>query len=218
MIKSVVWSSMLDYPGEISTVLFVGMCKWNCSYCHNKSLFKNEIINFNKNILPKLIERKHIVNHIILSGGEPTDWPGFSYLLQQLKQNEFTVGIHTNGSNPKILEKNIYLIDYIGMDIKTALYKYPIIFNVNEENIINTINIISSSKVKYEFRTTLYPPYVNGDDCLNVALVLKKYNFNQYVLQQYLANDNKILPYKKEDVIKIQNDCNKIIPTIVRNL
>ncbi|MBU1615666.1 4Fe-4S cluster-binding domain-containing protein, partial [bacterium] len=30
--------SLIDYPGRISTVIFVGGCNFRCPFCHNKDL------------------------------------------------------------------------------------------------------------------------------------------------------------------------------------
>lgn len=106
MIKHVIWASMIDYPKHTSSVLFTGDCNFNCSYCYNKTLKNQPNKDFDKDILPKLIERKDFIDHVIISGGEPTIDPNFNYMIDKLYENDFVIGIHTNGSNPgKIKEK-----------------------------------------------------------------------------------------------------------------
>ena len=40
MIKSVIWSSMIDYPDNVCTTLFTGVCNFDCEFCYNKGLLK----------------------------------------------------------------------------------------------------------------------------------------------------------------------------------
>ena len=44
--------------------------------------------------------------------------------INLLYDNGFTIGIHTNGYTPEILEKIIGKIDYVGMDIKNDFDNY----------------------------------------------------------------------------------------------
>ena len=120
MIKHVIWSSMIDYPGHTCTVMFTGNCNFNCDYCYNKTLKEQENKKFEEEILPKLIERKDFINHIIISGGEPTVDPDFEKIIDILHKQGFLIGVHTNGSNPDIIINNIYKIDYFGIDITNS--------------------------------------------------------------------------------------------------
>jgi len=221
MIKSVVWSSMLDYPQHISTTLFIGQCSWDCDFCHNKPLIKQKNINFKKDVLPKLIKRKNFIDHIVISGGECTEWVGIADLIKELCMDGFTVGIHTNGNNPKVLEVLIPYINYVGMDIKTSEERYDLITNkkVNYQNILDSIEIIINSNIQYEFRTTVYPKFVDVKDCLEIAKVLKSFNVNEYILQQFESKnlDNcDVKPYSMKVLRNIKNECNKIIKTTIK--
>ena len=219
MIKSIIWASMLDYPEQVSTTLFVGTCNWDCKYCHNKKIVDLEVIDFEIDVLPTLIERKDFINHVVISGGECTYWNKLIDVITTLKDLGFKIGIHTNGSNPKMLKSIINQIDYIGMDIKTSKNKYNQSVNcfVNYNDILESIKIITESNVKYEFRTTLYPLHVNILDCCQIAKLLSDLGANKYVLQQYKPIDDT-KPYSKEYVNYVVNECNAYIETIVRGL
>lgn len=221
MIKSVVWSSMIDYPEQISTVLFVGICNWKCEFCHNIKLSNESVIDFNM-ILQKLIQRKKLINHIVISGGECTCWNELSNIIKVLKENDFKIGIHTNGSNHNWLEQNIKDIDFIGMDIKTSFEKYNDItqVKVNKKELIKSIKLIINSNKQYEFRTTLYPKYVNQYDCINITKFLFEKNVKEYVLQQFdnsNIEDCHVIPYSNNEIQNILTECNKIIPTKLRS-
>ena len=127
MIKSVIWASMIDYPNNICTTLFIGGCNFNCEFCYNKKLLKEKTLDFEKEIMFKLIKRKDFINHVILSGGECTISPDFINIVDCLYKNGFIIGIHTNGSRPDIIKKVINKIDFIGMDIKNDFDNYNVI-------------------------------------------------------------------------------------------
>ena len=220
MIKHVIWASMIDYPGQTATVLFTGGCNFNCDYCYNKTLKQAEDKVFDKVILPKLLERQDFVNHVILSGGEPTIDKEFEYILDTLNKHGFIVGVHTNGSNPDKIINNIDKIDYLGIDIKTSFDKYDIVSGtkVNVDNVKKTIEFVAQSGKNYEFRTTLFPRDVNEQDVINIANYLKEIGANKYHLQQfYPVNGAKnIKSYSEETIKEFTRKCNEIIPTVLK--
>ncbi len=217
MIKKVIWSSMIDYPGKISSVLFVGKCNFNCSYCYNRTLINEKDINFDKDILPKLIERKDFVSHVIISGGEPTTDDEFETILQKLYNSGFTIGVHTNGSNPDMILKYIDKIDFLGIDIKSSEEKYNSIagVEVNFNKVIETVKKAVENNKNLEIRTTLFPKYVDMDDCIEIAKKLKELGVKEYQLQQFYSVNGaeEIEAYLDDKLVKIQQECNKILPT-----
>jgi pyruvate formate lyase activating enzyme len=217
MIKKVIWASMIDYPENISTVLFVDKCNFNCSYCYNKTLKNEKSIDFEKIILPKLLERKEFIDHVIISGGEPTTDENFGNLVSTLFNNGFVVGIHTNGSCPSVIKKYIDKIDFIGIDVKSSEKKYNDIagVEVDFEKIKQSIKIAICSNKKIEVRTTLFPKYVEIEDCIDIARNIKKLGINEYHLQQFYAVEQleKVEPYLYSKLNEIQKQCNKILPT-----
>lgn len=220
MIKHVIWASMIDYPGETSTVLFTGACNFNCDYCYNKTLKQAEDKAFDNEILPKLLERKDFVSHIILSGGEPTIDKNFDHMIDVLYNKGFKIGVHTNGSNPEKIINNIDKIDYLGIDIKTSFDKYDISAGtkVNVDNVKKTIEFAVKSGKKYEFRTTLFPRDVEEQDVLNIANYLKQIGAKKYHLQQFypVNGAEKIKSYSENIIKEFAEKCNTIIPTILK--
>jgi pyruvate formate lyase activating enzyme len=219
MIKKVLWSSMLDYPNYLSTVIFIGNCNWECEYCQNKALINMEDINFDS-ILSKLLERKTLIKHIVLSGGECTFSKYFDFYIKELKANGFFVGIHTNGENYDEILNNINNIDFIGLDIKTSQNKYNEITNsiVNTENIHKTLYLIITSGIQYDIRTTLFPKFVTLSDLISIAKYLKGMNVANYYIQKYIPLTNEEYNYSNEDIYKFEMELNKIIKTEVRGL
>ena len=220
MIKHVIWANMIDYPGQTATVLFTGACNFNCDYCYNKTLKQAEDKVFDKVILPKLLERQEFVNHVILSGGEPTIDKEFEYILDTLNKHGFIVGVHTNGSNPDKIINNIDKIDYLGIDIKTSFDKYDVVAGTktNVDNVKKTIEFTVKSGKNYEFRTTLFPRDVNEQDVISIANYLKEISANKYHLQQfYPVNGAENVPsYPEATIREFTRKCNEIIPTVLK--
>lgn len=220
MFKSIVWSSTIDYPNQVSTVLFVGTCNWRCEYCYNRNLINNKSIDFDTEILPRLLDRKDFINHIVISGGECTCYNELENVIDKLIDNGFIIGIHTNGSNPKMLKKILPKISFVGMDIK-CIDKHIDDFNTSSNmpylhECGESIFALIESNKEYEFRTTLYPKYFNSiKEIQLIAVYLKNLGARKYVLQEYMNDFDKTLPhpYSKDYILKIVKECNKIIPT-----
>lgn len=220
MIKTVIWSSMIDYPDNVCTTLFSGVCNFNCEFCYNKKLLYKNDLNFEKDIFPKLIERKDFINHVIISGGECTIHPDFEKILNKLYENKFKIGIHTNGYAPETLNKVITKLDFIGMDIKNDFENYNNITktNVDITKIKRSIELIVKSKINYEFRTTVYPKYITEKNLENIAIYLKKVGSKNYVLQNYFDYNKTVVPYSRERLKEMQDICSKYIPTKIRGI
>ncbi len=220
MIKKVIWASMIDYPGKISAVLFVGKCNFNCSYCYNRTLINETDIEFKKNILPKLVNRKDFVTNVIISGGEPTTDEEFENILEELYKEDFTIGVHTNGSNPHIIQKHIDKIDFLGIDMKSSEKKYekisgtPVDFNKIKE----TIKIAVDNNKNLEIRTTLFPKYVDLEDCIEIAKTIKELGVKEYQLQQFYVTNGAedVTPYSNDELVEIQKRCNEILTTVLK--
>ena len=220
MIKSVIWSSMIDYPDNICTTLFTGVCNFDCEFCYNRGLLKEKELNLDKDILPKLLDRKDFINHIIISGGECTVHPDFERIINTLYDNGFVIGIHTNGYIPEILERNINKIDFVGMDIKNDFENYNEITQrkIDIDKIKESVRIILNSGKKYEFRTTVYPKYLGKENVVKIAEYLKSVGAKNYVLQNYFDYNKTVIPYSAEMMKEMQVACEKYIPTTLRGI
>lgn len=219
MLKSVIWASMLDYPGKVCTSLFFEGCNFACEYCQNKDISKAKSIDFEKEILPNLLERKAFVNHIVLSGGECTISPNIQQVVDLLYDNGFKIGIHTNGYEPEFLERNKEKISYIGMDVKSSFEKYDLIAQrkIDTNKIEQSIDFIINNIPEYEFRTTVYPKFVDENDCVAIAKYLGEKHAKKYVIQQYKRVEGiATIPFSKDKMQEIQEECNKYIKTLMR--
>lgn len=192
-IKGFIPSGMLDWPGKLAATVFLAGCNFRCPYCQNFELvlyhkkFKDIEVD---ELLSYLVSRRMWVEHLVVTGGEPTISTGIFSFLRMLKESGFKVKLDTNGSRPKVLKKliNDGLVDFIAMDVKGPIERYPEIVKapVDLEAIYESIKtIVMSDGLEYEFRLTFVPGLLNVDDVVATAKKLKDIGAEKLVIQQF---------------------------------
>ncbi len=183
-------SSLVDYPSKIAAVVFTLGCNFRCPYCHNPNILA--AVSSNKlfdeaAVFDFLNTRVNKLDAVVVSGGEPTlqkDLPAF---FKKLKELDFLTKLDTNGSSPKMLEYliNNNLLDYAAMDIKAPLEKYKEVAcsNIDTNDIVKSIEILKSSQIDYEFRTTTVKSQLSFDDFEKIGIILK--GAKRYYLQKF---------------------------------
>ncbi|MCF8067284.1 MAG: anaerobic ribonucleoside-triphosphate reductase activating protein [Desulfobacterales bacterium] len=199
-------SSLIDFPGKTSCVLFLTGCNFDCPYCHNPDLATGctecPAGLMNDGHLAFLEERKDFLDGVVISGGEPTLQKDLFLLCRQIKHLGFPVKLDTNGSRPECLKALIdeELVDYIAMDIKTdpAAYSPVIKKEFDPGQIISSINIILKSGINHEFRTTCLKPFINEAIIEKISRLIS--GAKLYALQQ--CHQSRVLHpdfFKKTD-------------------
>ena len=210
-IKGLEKFSPKDFPGYISSTVFLGGCNFRCPFCHNSDLvLRPEILpTFPLDyFLSFLDSRKGWLEGICISGGEPLLQDDLETLLILIKDRNLLVKIDINGSFPSRLEDLIKkkLVDHIAMDVKAPLARYQEVTRatVNEEDIVRSVDIIKNSGLGYVFRTTLVPGLVGPEDIKKICQMLdgaKIFQLQQFVPLNTL--DSHYLqkkPYRREEV------------------
>ncbi|TSC96370.1 MAG: pyruvate formate lyase activating enzyme [Parcubacteria group bacterium Athens1014_10] len=234
-------TSLIEYPGKIVSVLWVGGCNWRCPWCYNKDLVLNseKLPSFKEGeILDFLKTRKKLLDGIIITGGEPTLKKGLQNFIKKVKKLKFLIGIETNGSNPEMLKKMIKekLLNFVAMDIKAPVdnlqlttynsqltthnlqpNKYDELtgVKVNLKKIKESIGIIKNSSIDYEFKTTIVP-ILTKNDIIKIAKFLK--GAKKFVLQQFNPKESvlkeeykKIKPYAESKLKEMQKAAKKFV-------
>ena len=155
-------TSLIDFPGHLAPVVFLSRCTFRCPFCHNPELILDyeslEKIDF-ENILLDLNLRKDWISGIVFTGGQPTIYKDLPTAFSEIKNLGVKVKLDTNGTNPDMIEILLErkLVDYIAMDIKSPLGRYAEVakISVDPESFKASINIIMTSGLDYEFRTTV---------------------------------------------------------------
>ncbi|SDY43617.1 anaerobic ribonucleoside-triphosphate reductase activating protein [Tindallia californiensis] len=193
-------TSLIDYPGHLSTVIFLRGCNFRCSYCHNAELLSIEGVQIERQkMMDELITRRSFIDSVVISGGECTLSEDLRGFIQEIKSIGYGVKLDTNGTKPDIIEPLIKegLIDYIAMDIKAPPEKYDQIAGVcvDLDAINKSIRVIKNQMKNYEFRTTVSPEILTETEVLKIADWIS--DAKKYVLQNFRDNENVLCGRKK---------------------
>ncbi len=182
--------SLIDFPGRIATVLFTPGCNFLCPYCQNPELvFPSKTLEpaSSKDIYALLSDRKNFIDGVSITGGEPTLLNDLPEFLKSVKEMNLATKVDTNGYKPGVVERliNEELVDFVAMDIKSSLDKYEKAAGklIDVTRIKRTVDIILASDIEYEFRTTVAPGFVDKEDVISIARMIK--GAKSFRLQQF---------------------------------
>lgn len=202
IIKGFNKTTLLDYPGKVACMIFVSNCNFRCPFCYNyKALEEAEEIK-DTDILKFLRKRKGQLDGVVITGGEPTMQQGLVPFINIIKGLGYQIKLDTNGTNPELLEELILdrKIDYVAMDVKSCLSKYPQVCGnpyVNTDNIWNSIQLIKNSGIEYEFRTTVTDDNITEEDFTELCEMISgcsKYYIQRFQRTQYVLNQDCKVP------------------------
>ena len=190
MIRSLIGTSLIEYPGMISAVIFTGGCNFSCPFCHNPELVRPDLLSAQYSIpidrvLEKLNRRKGFVEAVTITGGEPLLFDDLEELLDRIRsETSMKIKLDTNGSMPDRLRKVLPLLDYIAMDLKTSPSKYRQATGdrMDFDKPAISVELIKSLPL-YEFRTTMVPGIVDADDVRQLLGATGR--ISRYVLQRF---------------------------------
>ena len=183
--------SLIDYPGKITATVFTQGCNFACPYCHNPDLVDpgiNVVCLPEEEIYSYLEKRRGKLEAVTITGGEPTIQSDLALFAGRVKAMGYLVKLDTNGSQPAALEQLLAakLLDYIAMDIKAPLHKYPAVTQtpISDEAIRQSIKIIKSAGIDYEFRTTVVKSQLSPADLLEIGRLVAPAPL--YALQRFV--------------------------------
>lgn len=183
--------TVLDFPGKIACIIFTHGCNFKCPFCHNARLVTEDGDFFDEEeILSYLNKRRGILDGVCISGGEPLiHGEAIFELMRKIKELGFLIKLDTNGYLPNKLKYAIDngLVDYVAMDIKNSPDKYPQtagIDIVDMEKIKSSIEIIMSSSVDYEFRTTVTKELHTPEDFVEIGKLIR--GAKRYYIQNFV--------------------------------
>lgn len=182
--------TLVDYPGKVACMVYTIGCNFRCPYCHNPELIDEtvEVTLSEATILDFLDTRRELLDGVVITGGEPTMHEELPVFMRRIKDKGFLVKLDTNGTNPKMLQQVIDegLVDYIAMDIKSALetYSQTVARPVDVESIRESIRILLSFPVPYEFRTTVVKSLLSPEDLKRIGEAIR--GAKNYYLQKFV--------------------------------
>lgn len=175
-------TSLIDFPDQISAVVFTQGCNFHCPYCHNKQLIplKNQA---EKELMPEeyffdfLKERKDLIDGVTITGGEPVLQPDLKDFILKIKRDyNLLVKVDTNATNPSKLKEliDLALIDYLAVDIKFSWSRYQELAPKSLiKDLKSSIALIMASELEYEFRTTVVPGLHDQSEIEKIAAQIK---------------------------------------------
>jgi pyruvate formate lyase activating enzyme len=168
-------TSLVDYPGRISAVIFLPGCNLRCPWCQNRELVLSEGpagITLEE-ALGLIKRRRKLLGGVALSGGEPTLHRDLGDLIGKLHGIGLPVKLDTNGMNPPLLGEllgdRVSRPDYIALDLKLAPRRYIELlppgrpaFNPAAA-LAESAALIRSSGIPREYRSLALPGFGPGD-------------------------------------------------------
>lgn len=190
-IKGIEKFSSRDFPGHISSTVFLGGCTFRCPYCHNADLVlrPESIQTMPVDIFLSYLDgRKGWLEAVCLSGGEPLLHEDIEDIIRVVRERGLLVKLDTNGSFPERLEGLLTagLLDWVAMDVKAPLERYREVTrsNVDVESIVRSADILRNSGTRHTFRTTVVPGLVGKEDVVKIGEWLN--GAANYLIQQFV--------------------------------
>lgn len=214
-------TSLIDFPGKISSVLFAPGCNLRCPYCQNWRIVVNPQPPFleEDEAIAMLEERKKFIDAVVITGGEPLiheDAPDF---IRKLKRRGFMVKLDTNGFFPERLKESLPYLDYVAVDVKTSPKKYHLLGAKNVEPLLKTIDILKERGGEYEFRCTVVPGIVEEEDIEEIGKLVsgaKRFAFQQFIPDASMHESFKrIKPYDKDTIRLFSKIMEKYVKEII---
>jgi len=222
-IKYIQKTCLIDFPGKVSCVVFLGGCNFRCGFCHNPDLVENKIPDISEQeVFDFLEKRKKWIDGVVISGGEPLLYDEISSFVEKIKKMGYLIKIDTNGTNPRLLKRLIdkNLVDYIAMDIKNSLdkYKETVEAEVNLDDIKKSVELIKNSSLDYEFRTTIVPSLHTKEDIERIGTWLK--GAKKFVIQNFRPKNclDKEFEKKKSFSKEILEEFKAIVSKFIDNV
>lgn len=171
--------TLCDFPDKVAAIIFTAGCNYDCPYCHNKHILRDDTALIPLSHIAQFLEdRVGKLDGIVISGGEPTIHSDLQSFIANIKAFGYAVKLDTNGSCPHTIKQLLQanLLDYIAMDLKAPFSKYPLLTGDVQEHcqttILASIDIVSNSGIAHEFRTTVDRDLLNDADIATMRKML----------------------------------------------
>ena len=190
IIKGLQKTTLLDFPGKVACTVFTAGCNFRCPFCHNASLVISPDMSdtiSEDDIFAFLKKRCGILDGVCITGGEPLLQRDIEDFIKKIRELGLAVKLDTNGAYPERLRSiiNKGLVDYVAMDIKNSKEKYALTAgaSVDIEKISESVRILMTSDVEYEFRTTVVRELHSPEDVKSIGKWIA--GADRYFLQSF---------------------------------
>ena len=186
-----------------------------CGYCHNPQIVKGKGRGEIKQVLDFLRKRQGLLDGVVLSGGEASNYPGLPGFTMEIRRLGYAVKLDTNGLRPDIIQNFLDdgFLDYIALDYKAPPHKFKAVTGVHKFNDFSrTLHLLcNQNKIPFEIRTTVHTELMDETDIEEIMNDLDKRGYSgTYYIQNFCADNNrptlKSLPPQKRtlDIMSLQ--------------
>ena len=217
--------TMVDYPGHVACTIFTAGCNLRCPYCHNADLITPTTTPTieEETFFTFIRERKGLLSGVCITGGEPT-LHELASLLERIKMEGYNIKLDTNGTRPErwIPWVRQGLIDYVAVDIKTPLEKYEIMgaSERDRKGINRSVAFLLEHPLPYEFRTTIHPNWLSGEDVERIGewlagakrLALQPFTLSEKVLDPAFCDG---MGYSEEELQGFRDKLSQTIEEVI---
>jgi pyruvate formate lyase activating enzyme len=215
-------TTLREWPGHVATSLRLWGCSFDCPECSSSSLRGpvDEAADWT-HIVAHIDSNRSMLDGVVVTGGEPTEDPDLPSLLAALKELDVAVRLDTNGARPDVLAMLLAeaLVDNVALDIKTVPARYRQVCSERDmaARIAECVDMLVSSDIEHEFRTTLIPGLVDPASLPSIARTLQ--GGRLYALQQFVpVSEGAPEPLPDEALSLAAAACRRFLPTIVRGI
>ncbi|HCS37623.1 MAG TPA: anaerobic ribonucleoside-triphosphate reductase activating protein [Sphaerochaeta sp.] len=206
-------TTLLDFPGRVACVVFTQGCRYDCYYCHNRTMVPGTNLGFciqnsfsvpGTDLFSFLTSRVGLLQGVVVSGGEPTEHEDLPELVDGIKRLGFEVKLDTNGSSPMMVDELLshHLVDYVALDVKAPWNRYREICGVraDPDTVEQTLHLLQRLNIGWEVRTTVCPTLDEYD--------MRKISRQIGQVPTWRWNPYRIPPlYKKSDADRVMATC-----------
>ncbi len=189
-------TTLIDFPGCVASIIFTPGCNLRCPYCHNGALFtvEGDELMPHEALQEELAKRHGFIDGIVITGGEPSLHPGLVAFARGVKERyNLEIKLDTNGLDPAFVRAMLPHVDYVAIDLKTTPERYYLLgaqagAGAIRERLRETGRLLAAAAARVEYRTTMYPPAVDGVDTLVAMLEFVPPSADFY-LQRFIARN-----------------------------
>jgi pyruvate formate lyase activating enzyme len=193
-IRGMVRFTLVDFPGKMACVVFVGDCNFRCGYCHNPCLVfdpESQPLISEDEFFGFLAKRQGKLDGVVVSGGEPVLRKPLLSFIRKIKDMGFLVKLDTNGSIP---EQIIRIheeagLDALGVDYKAPLEKYNKVSQCHipglGEKTLKVIKFAVNKDIFIDVRTTVHKALLSETDLALMRDELSSTGLENWTLQQF---------------------------------
>lgn len=199
----------IDFPNHLAGVVFFQGCPLRCPFCHNPDLqCVQEGLQTWEEVLGFFEKRQRRLDGVVLSGGEPLMQRDIEKIIADIKVLGFKIAVHTSGVYPKVLQKVIADIDWVGLDVKAPWDKYPVLCGCGNmaPYVQESIRILNAAGIAYETRTTCDPRHLTKADIEKLTDDLAALGVKTYAMQKYRTFDKDDNPPDDSAINAFFND------------